>query len=215
MATLAVFVKRTPISTLIPLGDGGAKQTVEENGRGWIPRVQGGLRISHLLFVDDTILFYDVSKEQEQLLYKQMMLIFFKTIIGLRVNVGKSEIVPVGEVGNLSTLTHVLCCKMGSLPMKYLGIPLGAHYKAPLIWNTILEKGERRLSGWKSLYQSKGGRLSLLKSTPSSLSTYYLSLFTIPQDVVARIEMIQRNFLWGLLRKFLNILWQHGIRFVY
>ena len=56
---------------------------------------------------------------------------------------------------------------------------------------------ERRLSGWKCLYLSKGGRLTLLKSTLSSLPTYYLSLFTIPQAMEARIERIQRNFHWG------------------
>ena len=44
---------------------------------------------------------------------------------------------------------------------------------------------------------SKGGRLTLLKSTLSSLPTYYLSLFTIPKVVATRLERIQRNFLWG------------------
>ena len=31
----------------------------------------------------------------------------------------------------------------------------------------------------------------------SSLPTYFLSLFTIPKSVAARLESIQRNFLWG------------------
>ena len=52
---------------------------------------QGGLKISHLLFADDTILFCDASREQ--LLYIRMVLIFFEAITSLRVNVGKSEIV--------------------------------------------------------------------------------------------------------------------------
>ena len=83
--------------------------------------------------------------------------------------------------------------------LRYLGMPLGAHYKDVLIWNPIIKKIEKQLSGWKRLYLSKGGRLTLLKSTLSSLSTYFLSLFTIPQAVAARIERIQRNFLWGAL----------------
>ena len=36
----------------------------------------------------------------------------------------------------------------------------------------------------------KGGRLMLLKSTLSSLPTYFLSLFTIPKAVAARLESI-------------------------
>ena len=33
--------------------------------------------------------------------------------------------------------------------MKYLGLPLGAPFKATSIWNPIIEKMERKLSGWK------------------------------------------------------------------
>ena len=87
--------------------------------------VQGGLNIYHLLFIDDTILFCDASKEQ--LLYIWAVLMFFEAITSLKVNVGKNEIVPVGEVGNLNALARVLCCKGGSLPMTYLVMPLGAH----------------------------------------------------------------------------------------
>ena len=47
------------------------------------------------------------------------------------------------------------------------------------------------------MYLSKGGRLTLLKSTLSSLHTYYLSLFTIPTHVAYKIERMQRDFLLG------------------
>ena len=60
---------------------------------------------------------------------------------------------------------------------------LGASHKSPSIWNPIMENIQRRLAGWKKLYLSKGGRLTLLKSTLSSLPTYFLSLFTIPSHV--------------------------------
>lgn len=79
--------------------------------------------------------------------------------------------------------------------MTYLVMPLGAHYKDSSIWNPVIEKMERRLSGWKRLYLSRGGRLTLLKSTLLSLLTYFLSLFTIPKAVAAKLKMIQRNFL--------------------
>ena len=151
--------------------------------------MQGGLHISYLLFADDTILFCDASREQ--LLYIRIVLIFFEVITGLKVNVGKSKIVPVGEVGNLDALARILCCKVGRLPMSYLGMPLGAHFKDASIWNPISKRVEKKLAGWKRLYLSKGGRLTLLKSTLLSLPTYYLSLFTIPQHIADRLERLE------------------------
>ena len=63
--------------------------------------------------------------------------------------------------------------------------------------NLILEKMERRLGGWKRLYLSKGGKVTLIKSTLSNLPTYFISLFPIPAAIVNQIEKFQRNFLWG------------------
>ena len=85
------------------------------------------LRISHMLFADDTILFCDASREQQ--LSIRLVLSCFQAFMGLKVNVGKSEIVPVGEVNNLDTLANILQCRMGSLPMKYLRMPLGTSFK--------------------------------------------------------------------------------------
>ena len=81
--------------------------------------------------------------------------------------------------------------------MKYLGMLLGTPYKIASVWNPILERMEKKLSGWKRLYLLKGGRLTLAKSTLSSLPMYYLSLFVIPIAMADRLEQIQRNFLWG------------------
>ena len=128
-----------------------------------------------------------------------------------KVNAGKSEIVPVGEVGKINALATILRCRVDSLPMKYLGMQLGTPYKTTSVWNPILERMEKKLSSWKCLYLSKGGRLTLLKSTISSLSTYYLSLFVIPVAMADRLERIQRNFLWGSLEecfKYPLVVWE-------
>ena len=126
-----------------------------------------------------------------------MVLTCFEAVTRLQVNMHKSEIVPVGEVLDLSRLAALLSCKSGSTLLNYLGMPLGAPYKALSMWDPILEKIKRRLTGWKKLYLSKGGRLTLLKSTLSSMPTYFMSLFPIPIKVARRIELLQRNFLWN------------------
>ena len=125
----------------------------------------------------------------------------------------KSEIVPVREVSNTQTLANILQCRVSSLPMIYLGMPLGTSYKTASIWNPILERMERKLSAWKHLYFSKGGRLTLLKTTFSNLLTYYLSLFTT-KTVAIRLECIYRNFWWGSFEecfKYPLMAWENGM----
>ena len=58
-----------------------------------------------------------------------MVLIWFEVVSGLKINLGKSELVLVGVVHNIELLLNVLGCKQGTLPMKYLGLPLGAKFK--------------------------------------------------------------------------------------
>ena len=149
----------------------------------------------HICFLRMTLLFCDA--EAEQVLHVRLLLLCFQAVTGLKVNVAKSELVPIGEINNVHRLVEILGCRVGALPMTYLGMPLGASYKSPSIWNPILEKIQRKLAGWKKLYLSKGGRLTLLKSTLSSLPTYFLSLFTISTHVTNKIEKLQRDFLWG------------------
>ena len=67
----------------------------------------------------------------------------------LSINLGKFELVPVGVVNNLEALVGLLGCGQSSIPLKYLGLLLGAKFKNLFIWNPILEKIERRLASWK------------------------------------------------------------------
>jgi hypothetical protein len=90
----------------------------------------------------------------------RLILLCFRAVSGQKVNLGKSELVAVGEVGNVGTLAAYLGCRVAGLPMKYLGLPLGAAYKAASIWNEVTEQMERRLAGWKKLYLSKGGQVT-------------------------------------------------------
>ena len=147
----------------------------------------------------------------------RLALTSFQDFTGLKVDVVKSEIVPIREVSNIHNLANILQCKVASLPMIYLGIPLGTMYKIASIQNLILERMEKKLSSWKWLYLSKGGILTLLKSTLSSLLTYHLSLFTVPKAMAMRLECIQKKkkFCGVLQLSASNTLWWLGKRFSY
>jgi hypothetical protein len=90
----------------------------------------------------------------------------------------------VGNINIVDGLVGILGCEVSSLPLKYLGIPLGASFKAKSIWDSVIEKIEHRLAGWKMMYLSMGGKTALIKSTlPICLCTsclFSLSLQVLP-----------------------------------
>jgi len=153
------------------------------------------LVVNHLLFADDALIFCGAQAEHIRNL--RCTFLCFEAVSGLRINLSKSELVPIGEVEDVESLAHILGCRIGSLPMTYLGMPLGAPFKSVSIWNGVIEKVERRLASWKKLYLSKSGRVTLIHSTLSSIPTYYLSLFPIPVSVAKKLKRLQREFLWS------------------
>ncbi|RVW50079.1 putative ribonuclease H protein [Vitis vinifera] len=162
--------------------------------------IRGGsgpsLNISHLFFADDTIIFCEAKKDH--LTYLGWILFWFEAASGLRINLAKSEIIPVGEVVEVEVeeLAVELGCRVGTLPSQYLGLPLGAPNRAPYIWDGVEERVRRRLALWKRQYISKGGRVTLIKSTLASMPIYQMSIFRMSKVVVRRIEKVQRDFLW-------------------
>ena len=113
-----------------------------------------GLCISHLLFADDTMIFS--HSNSDHILHLRFLFTWFEAISGLKINLSKSEMVPMGQVPNIDVLAVILGCNITHLPMNYLGLPLGAKFKSKQIWDKILEKMEQKLAGWQRMYLSKG-----------------------------------------------------------
>jgi hypothetical protein len=84
------------------------------------------LVISLLLFTDDTLIFCDANPYKISSL--RYVFTWFEAASGLKINLGKSELVPVGEVDNMDSLVDILGCSLGVLPMKYLGMPFGGWF---------------------------------------------------------------------------------------
>ena len=102
-----------------------------------------GLLISHLLFADDTLVF--CKPDVSNLGYLRCILLLFEAMSGLRVNLSKSALIPVGEVPNVQDLARFFGCGVEFLPSSYLGLPLGASYKS--IAGTQLLRGS--IKNWQ------------------------------------------------------------------
>ena len=122
---------------------------------------------------------------------------WFEACLGLRISLEKSELIPTDRMHNIEDLALELGCKVGGLPSCYLGMPLGPPFKSVVVWDGVEERFRKRLAMWKRRYISKGGRLTLIRSTLSSMPIYFMSFFCMPRKVRLRLEKIQRDFLWG------------------
>ena len=151
--------------------------------------------MSHLLFANDAIIFCEAMKEN--LTFLSWTLAWFEVASGLRINLAKSELIPVGEVEEIEEMAVELGSRVGSLPTVYLKLPLGAYHKTLSMWDGAEETMRRRLALWKRQYISKTGRIILIKSTLASIAIYQLSIFRVPKIIAERLEKLQRDFLWG------------------
>ena len=122
---------------------------------------------------------------------------WFEAISGLKINLDRSEIFPVGRVDNVEELAFESGCKVGALPSYYLGLPLRAAHNSVASWDRVEERFWKRLVMWKRQFISKGGRITLIRGTLSTIPIYYIFMLRMPRVVRLRLEKIQRDFLWG------------------
>ena len=101
-------------------------------------------QITHLLFVDNTLVFCKDTKDQ--MAYLSWILAWFEALPRLRINLDKSSLIPVGRVENKENLAIELGCKIGYLPANYLGLLLGAKRKAFNVWDGVEERFPKRLA---------------------------------------------------------------------
>ncbi|XP_074267226.1 putative mitochondrial protein AtMg00310 [Silene latifolia] len=75
------------------------------------------------------------------------------------------------------------------------------------IFNCFIDNIQKRVSSWNGILLSPAGRLTLISSILSSLSTYFLSVFKIPVSVTRKIDSLLSQFWWKGNRKSGGIHW--------
>jgi hypothetical protein len=134
------------------------------------------VRLTHLLFADDTLIIGE--KTWLNVCSMRAVLILFEEVSGLKVNFHKIMLTGVNISDSwLMEAASVLNCRRGSIPFVYLGLPIGGDSRKLRFWKPVVDCIVARLSSWKNKFLSLGGRLVLLKSVMSSLPVYFLSFF--------------------------------------
>ena len=70
---------------------------------------------------------------------------WYEALLGLKINLEKNSLMPVGRVKDEERLASELQCNIGSLPTEYLGLPLGAKHKTARVWDGVKERFRK---GW-------------------------------------------------------------------
>ena len=126
---------------------------------------------------------------------------------GLKINFRKSTLLGINlQEEGVTFLADLVQCSVGTWPIKYLGLPLGGNPTKKTFWEPVETKVAKRLDGWKRVFLSRGGRLTLIKAVLSYLPRYYLSLFKMPQRIADTMEKLMKDFLWGAIM-ILHVTW--------
>lgn len=163
---------------------------------GFIEGIQGvipGQMISHLQFADDTILFLKV--EEKVVENMKFILRCFEIFSGLSINFKKSCIVGFGVNEEFLYCMAAICkCKIEVLPFCYLGIPLGANSRRVVMWEVVVERFRKKLSGWKCRTMSWAARIVLINAALSFLPIYFMSLFQAPVTIIKKLIKLGETF---------------------
>jgi len=106
--------------------------------RGVVPHlIPGG--ITHLQYADDTVIMTDGGFDTIRNL--KFLLYCFEWMSGLKINYHKSELITFGmDSEEQHAIANMLNCKMGEMPMRYLGFPISSRNVGVGGFKSIIEK---------------------------------------------------------------------------
>ncbi|XP_020258390.1 uncharacterized protein LOC109834785 [Asparagus officinalis] len=155
------------------------------------------LKITHLIFADDLLLFAKGDLYSVQRLYQCFK--DFSATIGLEANLNKCSIYFGGVQDSVkSDINNFLGFIQGAISFRYLGVPLICKRLSyvdcsPLI-DSISNQFQKCL---KHKNLSYAGRLQVIKSVILGIQNYWTSNFILPVKITMKMDELCRKFLWG------------------
>ncbi|CAN1132905.1 LINE-1 retrotransposable element ORF2 protein [Linum perenne] len=155
------------------------------------------LKIRHVCFADDLLIFTNGSVQGVSAIHQ--VLHSFYLLTGLKVNPSKTELfcsvsVPRPVINQMVTISGF---KEGSLPVKYLGVPLITGSLKDVDCKILVDKITDRIQSWRSNCLSYAGRVQLIESVLYSMCYYWMNVFLLPKKVIKAVQQICAKFLWG------------------
>ena len=153
--------------------------------------------ISHFLFVDDTILFFEASRLQAERI--KVALELYGAATGQSLNYDKCSML-FGESCPLDVKEQVrvvLGVTSESFEEKYLGLPTPEGRMSKGRFQSLQMSMTKRLIQWGDGILAQPGREVLVKLVAQALPTYIMGVFKLPFSVCDDLTRMVRNFYWG------------------
>lgn len=156
----------------------------------------GRIKLTHLIFADDLLLF--CRGDGVSLLALKAVMDEFASMSGLKLNQRKSSLFIAG-VGprEKSSLLDIWCCPEGFFPVRYLGIPLSPRRLKIAEYDGLINKMVEKVQSWSAEMRSYAGRLQLVKAVLMSIQRFWSSIFPLLVAVIRKEERVCRNYLWA------------------
>lgn len=163
--------------------------------------------ISHLLFVDDSLILFKANKESAEQI--QRILQVYEASSGQTINKDKSVAFFGGNV-KAKDKEDVMCTlgiEKEALNERYLGMPIHVCKSRTKTLRQIIDRILQRISGWQEKLLSRMGKELLIKAVAQAIPTFTMSCFDLTKTICEEISTFVCKYWWSQQDKSNKIHW--------
>ena len=159
-----------------------------------LPIIQRGIKINHLLFAEDSLMFCRANLIEWNT--TRVILEIYENASGQKINRDKTFIFFSKNTKSCTREQILTASGVSSTSCyeKYLGLPALVGRSQTRYFNNIQSQIWDRLNGWKEKFLSQAGKEVLLKEVIQAIPIYTISVFQLPNALCNKLNSLMSKF---------------------